>query len=160
MTRPSPPDPDVRSDAAPAARDPVVRPARPGDLPDVERILSSLDLDYPGRDLSAFRVLESGGRVVGVAEVRPIPGGSLLGCVGVEESQQGAGLGRTLVEGALAGAPGDVWLYTLIPDFFGKLGFEVAPDRARGVPARWLYNCRACEPERCRAMVRRGGAAP
>lgn len=136
-----------------------VRPAQPADHDDVLGLLRELELDYPLRDLARFSVAElSGEGIVGIAEVKDLGGVTLLSCVGIREDLQGTGLGRDLVRGALDGVRDDVWLYTLVPGFFAKLGFEDVPDVPPRVPPRRVYGCEGCDPATCRAMVLRSRA--
>ena len=143
----------------------VVRPATRADHATVSALLRDLELGWPGLDLASFVVAEVHGEVVGIAELRRFGGHLLLSSVGVREDLQGGGLGRALVEGALAGAEGDVHLYTQIPGFFAKLGFEVVSPPP-GLPPRRIYGCEGCDASRCRCMVRRrtraagAGSAP
>lgn len=136
----------------------VVRPAVPADHEAVLRMLRDLDLDYRERDLARFVVAETAGEVVGIAEVREFAAFCLLSCVGVREDLQGRGLGRALVQGAIAGRGKDVHLFTLIPEFFERLGFTRTETSPPGLVARLLYRCEECRPDRCSAMVRRHAA--
>jgi N-acetylglutamate synthase-like GNAT family acetyltransferase len=138
--------------------EPVVHVAAPADHGAVVGLLRELELDYAGRDLGCFVVAETADGIVGIAEVRDVGDAHLLSCVGVREDLQGTGLGRAVVEGALRGLRKDVWLYTLVPGFFARLGFVDAPEPPPGIPPRRIYGCEACDPSRCRAMVRRADA--
>jgi N-acetylglutamate synthase-like GNAT family acetyltransferase len=138
-----------------------VRPATESDHTAIRALLDALELEYPARHLPSFVVAE--GRfdhgpptVFGIAELKDFGGARLLSCVGVREDLQGLGLGRVLVERALDRVTDDVWLYTLVPGFFAKLGFVYGDAPPERVPPRRLYGCDACHPERCHRMVRRG----
>jgi uncharacterized protein len=141
-------------------RDITVRPATEADHPAILTLLRELELGYVAQHLPSFLVVEgrSGGgapAVFGVAELKEFGGDRLLSSVGVREDLQGLGLGRVLVERVLAGVADDVWLYTLIPGFFAKLGFVEDDAPPARLPPRRIYGCDACTPERCHRMVRR-----
>lgn len=138
-----------------------VRPAAAGDHAAVLALLAALELDYPRRDLAHFHVGEilggSGREIVAIAEVRPAGGALLLSCVGVREDLQRRGLGGRFVEALLDGVAADVRLFTIVPGFFRRLGFEPSDPPADLVRTE-IYGCRDCFPERCRSLVRRAGA--
>ena len=140
----------------------AVRPAEPADHAVIFELLRELELDYAARDLRRFLVGEidgaHGAEIVGIAEVRPFEGFALLSCVGIRGDLQGRGLGRDLVTAALDGVGTDVYLYTLVPGFFAKLGFAEATSTPPGLPPRWIYGCGSCEPARCHCLVRRPDA--
>jgi N-acetylglutamate synthase-like GNAT family acetyltransferase len=58
-----------------------------------------------------------------------------------------------LVEALLQEAEGEVYLATVIPGFFEKMGFQEAPVRPKGLvkSPEW---CGDCPKERCRVMKR------
>ncbi len=135
-----------------------VRPAASRDHAAVLALLRDLELDYPARDLARFHVAERRGEVVGVAELKLSRGIGLLSCVGVREDLQGRGVGRELVARVLDGVACDVYLYTLVPGFFARLGFVDEPSPPPRLPPRAIYGCEACDPAACRCMVRRSDA--
>jgi N-acetylglutamate synthase-like GNAT family acetyltransferase len=135
-----------------------VRPAVQDDHAAVLALLRDLELDYPARDLARFHVAERGGEIVGVAELKASDGIGLLSCVGVREDLQGQGIGREIVARVLVGVGIDVYLYTLVPGFFAKLGFVDDPAPPQRLPPRRIHGCEACDPAACRCMVRRAHA--
>lgn len=130
----------------------TIRPFQEKDREEVIALLRELDLDYPARSLPDFRVAETGGRIAAMAEMKDFGTGWLLSCVGVPEALQGSGIGASFVRQILAGADKDVYLYTLIPAFFEKLGFREAAG-GNGAPPRSIYDCEHCDPRRCRRLV-------
>jgi N-acetylglutamate synthase-like GNAT family acetyltransferase len=144
-----------KGDKMPDARDFTIRPAKPADSDQIVDLLKNLELDYPGRDLTCFFVGESGGAIVAVAELKDLGDLCLLSCVGVSEQLQGTGLGRTLVNQVLRDIRKDVYLYTLVPGFFRKAGFEDALSLPTSLPPRLIYGCAACDPTFCLCLVRK-----
>ncbi len=131
-----------------------VRRAAPEDRAAVLDLVKSLELAYPGMDLSSFWVGESGGVLVGGAELKNLKTCSLLSCVGVREDVQGRGLGRRLVERVVREALHPVYLYTLVPGFFRKTGFADAKAFPSDLPPRSIYGCVGCDPSICVCLMR------
>jgi N-acetylglutamate synthase-like GNAT family acetyltransferase len=120
----------------------------------ISRLIGSLELAYPSMDLDRFWFAESGGELVGAAELKEFGSCALLSCVGVRESLQGRGIGRILVERVVAGTSLPVYLYTLVPGFFAKCGFSEATTTPADLPPRSTYGCAGCDPVFCRCLVR------
>jgi N-acetylglutamate synthase-like GNAT family acetyltransferase len=133
----------------------LVRAAQSPDHPVVLHLLSELELDYPSRDLSRFFVGEIRGEIVGIAELKDYKQFWLLSCVGIKESRQGTGMGRALVAPLLESLEKDVYLYTLVPGFFQKLGFNEDKSPPVSLPPRLIYGCASCDPTLCLCLVKK-----
>ena len=136
-----------------------LRPAAAEDHPRILQLLAELELDYPSRDLDKFWVYADNARIAAIAELKRFPDLLLLSCVGVDEVLQGSGIGKAFVEELLSRVPGTVYLYTLIPRFFGKLGFREAGEVPATLPPRCYYGCMDCVQQGCTCMVRFRNAA-
>jgi len=117
-----------------------------------------LELDYPSRDLTRFFVGEEHGRILAIAELKEFRDFWLLSCVGVREQYQGRGLGKALLTPLLKPLQKDVYLYTLVPGFFRKLGFAEAASPPADLPPRSIYGCASCDPRLCLCLVRKPNA--
>jgi N-acetylglutamate synthase-like GNAT family acetyltransferase len=131
-----------------------LRPAQSGDYPRILQLLSALELDYPQRDLHCFWVYAGDARIVAIAELKEFPGFLLLSCVGVDESLQGSGIGKAFVAEILSRLQAPVFLYTLVPGFFRKVGFEEAREVPAALPPRSYYGCHNCIQQGCTCMVK------
>ena len=118
--------------------------------------MQALELAYPAMDLSCFWVAELDGTLVAAAELKDLDTCSLLSCVGVREDLQGQGIGQALVDRISREARSAVYLYTLVPDFFRKVGYRDARSLPPGLPPRTIYGCRDCNPSLCLCLVRTG----
>ncbi|MBR2982647.1 MAG: GNAT family N-acetyltransferase [Kiritimatiellae bacterium] len=89
-------------------------------------------------NIDRFRVVESGGRIVGCAayQIHPEIGDALaatveIQSVAVDVGCRTRGIGRRLVESVIGSvrdfAPREVLVLTFAPEFFGKLGFVEIP---------------------------------
>jgi N-acetylglutamate synthase-like GNAT family acetyltransferase len=129
-----------------------IRKALPRDAAAVSALAASLALDYPGIESDPAWVAEEGGRIVGSVNLATHADSLELVALGIDPAWRGRGLGRGLVEALLGQASGDVWLATVIPDFFALSGFaraEAAPPGMKKDPS-W---CEGCDRSRCTIMV-------
>ena len=89
-------------------------------------------------NIDRFHVIEDGGALVGCAayQIHPEIGDALAATVEIQSvavaaGRRGQGLGRLLVEAAIASvkafSPREVLVLTFAPEFFGKLGFAEIP---------------------------------
>jgi N-acetylglutamate synthase-like GNAT family acetyltransferase len=93
-------------------------------------------------------------RVIAVARVEEFEDFCFLNSVGTTTDQQGKGIAGKLLEGILVAYSKDVYLYTIIPNFFRKYGFEIS-DFYGGLPERETFDCGNCQPGKCVCMLHR-----
>lgn len=132
-----------------------VRKARQADFRDVARLARKYGLDYAGMEADDFWVVEEGGAVLGICGLKRHPECLELCALGVEDAFRGRGWGEKLVRAVLGEAADEVYLATIIPGFFTRLGFG----KARSVPPSMVKKadwCAGCTPELCTVMVKRG----
>ncbi len=130
-----------------------IRKAKDADLPQVLRLARRCDLDYAGMESDSFWVAADGPAVVGIVGLKEHPDCLELCALGVEEKSRGTGLGKQLVSALMKNAPGEVFLATIIPLFFEKLGFR----RVAEIPASMVKKsdwCRDCRRDLCTVMVK------
>jgi N-acetylglutamate synthase-like GNAT family acetyltransferase len=130
-----------------------VRKSRKRDFPQIVPLARKHNLDYFGMEADAFWVSEEGGRIRGICALKKHPECWELCALGVDEEWRGRGWGGQLVRAALRDVPGELYLATVIPDFFAGYGFE----KADSVPASMVKKaewCAGCIPELCTVMVR------
>jgi amino-acid N-acetyltransferase len=108
-----------------------LRTATPADLPTVLGLLTRAGLPTQGVDIDAltdFVVAEEGGTPVGVVGLEVYRESALLRSAAVEESWRGSGVGRALIDRALALSKErgirDVFLLTTTAEhYFPRFGF-------------------------------------
>ena len=116
-----------------------IRPAQPGDLPAVERLIADAQLPLAGAR-KAFEtgfVADEDTRIVGAAAMERFADGALLRSVVVDPSVRGQSLGQRLTIAAIEEArrltlPALYLLTTTAAGFFPRLGF--VPIIRDGVP--------------------------
>jgi len=132
-----------------------IRPAKEGDFPRITRLAEELGLDYPGMENDRVWIAEETDRVVGIVALKKHADSLELVSLGVDPAFRNRGLGGKLIRALTESATDDVYLATIIPDFFARSGFA----RAGSVPAGMKKDtawCEGCPRERCTVMVRAG----
>jgi len=134
----------------------AVRKIRPQDLASAVGLARRLGLEYPGLETDAIWVAEEDGRTVGLVALKGHADCLELCALGVDPAYRGRGIAKALIEALLVEAPGDVYLATIIPEFFEGCGFHIIKT---GVPATFPAKrrtawCEGCPQERCRVMRR------
>jgi N-acetylglutamate synthase-like GNAT family acetyltransferase len=131
-----------------------IRRAQPADRPSILEIIKQQDLSYPTQTLDNFWVAEEKGKVVGIADLWHFRGFFFLSSVGVAEGHQHRGIATKLLNKLLAGLNWDVYIFTVMPEFFRRFGFQVTSEPPRGLPPRTIFNCGNCTPETCVCLRR------
>ena len=148
--------------------EPRVRPAVPGDLAAVERLLtaSGLPLDGVREALPTFIVAEADADIVGVAGLEVCCDNALLRSVAVSPSWRSHGLGRTLVTRIISDAESRgihaLYLLTTTAErYFPSFGFRQISRDAVPADVRDTAEFRDACPASATVMCREhAGAAP
>lgn len=131
----------------------MIRNARPEDFPAVRRLAETLDLDYPGMESDRFWLAEEAAGIRGIVALLRHPDCLELVSLGVAPEARSAGLGGRLIETLVASADGDVYLATVIPDYFERHGFVRTVRAPRGLAKDPAW-CDGCDKARCTVMIR------
>ena len=102
-----------------------IRPAGKNDQKAILKILKDLDLFYPTLVLKGFWVAEKNGRIIGTLQLADHSDFIFLGSLAVVKEEEGKGVARALLEKALKSQRKNIYLYTIIPEFFKKFGFQI-----------------------------------
>lgn len=128
-----------------------IRKASEEDQEAVRLIQEELELDYVGSNGPGFWVAEEEGKVVGIARLEEFEGFFFLNAVGVTGNKQNRRVASRLLRGILKDLGKDIYLYTIIPGFFIRFGFEEAAP-IPGLPPRTKFGCERCLPKQCVCM--------
>ncbi|MCX6565577.1 MAG: GNAT family N-acetyltransferase [Candidatus Aminicenantes bacterium] len=131
----------------------LIRNARTSDIPAIRKLAVSLGLDYPGMEEDRIWVAEGSGRLWGMVALLVHPDCLELVALGVDPGARSAGLGGRLIETLMAAAAGDVYLATVIPDYFERHGFALTVRAPNGMAKDPTW-CEGCSKESCTVMVR------
>jgi N-acetylglutamate synthase-like GNAT family acetyltransferase len=132
----------------------LIRKARAADFPQIRSLAAIFNLDYADMEEDDFWVAAQGRKIVGMCGLKKHPDCLELCSLGVADRYRNKGLGRNLVSTLLEASAGDVYLTTIIPDYFEKLGFQ----RADRIPPSMLKPeewCAGCSRDRCRVVVKK-----
>jgi len=134
----------------------IIRRAEGTERADVRRLAAKFDLDYEGMDKDDFWVAVEGAEVVGICGLTKHLDCLELRSLAVDERFRKWGLGGGLVAALFQEARRDVYLTTVIPDYFARLGFETVEAAPMSMikPLSW---CEGCRRDLCRIMVKRKG---
>jgi N-acetylglutamate synthase-like GNAT family acetyltransferase len=132
-----------------------IRKARKPDFPEVLELARRYGLDYHDMEADHFWVAEENGQIKGICGLKIHSDCQELCSLGVEANDRGRGLASKLVRALLRSVRGQIYLATIIPEFFERLGFETI-DRFPTSMIKKSEWCEGCQPEKCQIMVRRG----
>ena len=132
----------------------LIRKAVSTEWEHVFRIARECDVDYPGMEKDEFLVAERDGLVLGIVGLKRHPGCLELVALGVAAASRGTGIGGKLVLELLSRVREDVYLATVIPGYFERLGF-VRPAEAPRPMVKDADWCAGCRRDLCTVMVRR-----
>ena len=131
-----------------------IREAKQNDVGRVKSICSLLDFDDISSSLDGVYLLEDESGALGLLKISRYDNVHYLSEVGIVPYRRGEGLGLKFVGDVLKNINSDVYIYTVIPDFFKHLGFEVT-DPSTLIPTREEIDCEGCKISKCRCMVRK-----
>jgi len=131
-----------------------IRNATKADFAQILNLAKKLELDYSGMEAEDFLVAEDSRKIVGICALKKHKDCIELCSLGVDENYRKRGLGKKLVLGVLKKAKGEVYLATIIPEFFERFGFE----KSAQIPLSMIKKsewCQGCKKELCTIMVKK-----
>jgi len=131
-----------------------IKKAEPSDVPAALEMAARHEMDYEGLEKDDIWMALEAGRLLGIAALRRFPEGVELCGLVVDSEERHNGVGGRLVQAVLQAVPGDVYLQTIIPGFFARLGFDKVdrPPAFIAKPPSW---CVGCQRELCTTMLRK-----
>ncbi len=130
-----------------------IRPATKKDRDTIKKILEDADLFYSALTMEAFWVAEMGNKIVGTVQLKDYEDFFFLGSLVVVAEEQGKGVASALLKEVLRSHQKNIYLYTIVPEFFEKFGFKITsplPD----LPSKDHYECEDCHSKKCVCMVK------
>lgn len=130
----------------------IVRTAIAEDFPAIRQLAEKLYLDSADMRAEEFTVAEDERKIVGIGRIIKHPDCRELATFGVEETHRKKGIGKKLIAELTKKANGPVYLATIIPGYFEKLGFV----KAEKVPPSMLKKsdwCKGCSRQNCTVMI-------
>jgi len=130
----------------------VIRSARPDDFPAIRALAEKLYLDSNDMQAEEFLVAEDLKKIVAIGRLIKHPDCTEIATFGVKEDFRKQGVGGKLIEELRNKAAGPVYLATIIPGYFAKLGFK----KAETIPPSMVKKsdwCEGCSRQNCTVMV-------
>ncbi|MFH1362335.1 MAG: GNAT family N-acetyltransferase [bacterium] len=131
-----------------------IRQARESDNPQIIKLLKELDLYYKGLELKDFWLAEKAGETIGAVKLANYDNFVYLEALGTAQKDRHLGVARKLLSETLPKISKDIYLYTIIPDFFHKFGFELISRPKILLPSKEKCECENCQPNQCVTMVK------
>jgi len=132
----------------------IVRTAKAADFPAIRYLAEKLYLDSADMRAEEFMVAEDERKIVGIGRIIKHPDCRELATFGIEETHRKKGVGKKLVDELAKKADGPVYLATIIPGYFEKLGFR----KAEKIPASMVKKsdwCEGCSRQNCTVMIKK-----
>ena len=136
-----------------------LRKANQNDCEKILKILKEVDLYYASLSLENFYVAEKNHQIIGTVQLTAYENYLFLACLAVTAREQKNGTGKIILDNILLKAPKDIYLYTIIPEFFKKFGFKIMAEPPFNLPSKDHYDCEDCHTDKCVTMVRKTNAA-
>lgn len=130
----------------------IIRSAKESEMNKVRELAIKFNLDSKDMPYKEFIVAEEDRKLIGLVRIKDNNGCFELCSLGVTVGKQKLGIGKKLVEAVIKKQGSDLYLATIIPEYFKKFGFkkaEQAPKCIKKDPA-WCEGCPA--PEKCVIM--------
>jgi len=131
----------------------IIRRAEDKDKESIIKILKEVDEYSESLSLDSFWVAEENNSIVAVMKLKEIDDFFFLSSLAVRINLQGKGIARQLLEEVLKKADKDIYLYTVLPEFFSRFGFKKVEQTAK-LPSKSKLECERCYPEKCETMLR------
>lgn len=130
----------------------LIRPAKETEMDQVRELALKFDLDSEDMPYEEFLVAEGDQKLIGLVRIKDNKDCFELCSLGVLKEKQKLGIGKKLVEAVIEKQPDNLYLATIIPEYFAKFGFikvDHSPKCMKKDPA-WCEGCPA--PEKCTVM--------
>ncbi len=126
------------------------------EYPIVRKILKDLDLalNTGYQEIKDFVVAKKNQEIIGIAELREYPHFFLLNSFGIRSGYQNRKFGKTFLINLVENLTKPIYLYTIVPHFFQKVGFKITDFLPQDLPKQEMYQCHQCEPENCFLLVK------
>ncbi len=132
-----------------------IRKAKKQDKAPLLKLMKETGLFVPRLRMEDFYVAYRGENLVGLARLKTYKQHRMheISNVGVKDGWRKCGIGSMIVSSVIDKARYDIYLNTLTPAFYEKLGFK----KAEKVPTPMKKNgswCKGCEKDKCTTLMK------
>ncbi|MFH1761002.1 MAG: GNAT family N-acetyltransferase [bacterium] len=134
----------------------TIRQAGQDDLATITTLLNYFGFSYDSKSYDEFYLAEDNSSPIGIIQYEAYPDFYFLSSLGVIKQNQGHNIGSQLINKVVNKNDKNIYLFTIIPEFFKKFGFSHIPN-----PPSHVLNlknpkeCVECQPDKCVCMVKR-----
>ena len=132
----------------------IIRQPNEAEFEEVKNHLKKFVLDSSEADKGQFKVLLYNDKLAAFGRLKQRNDGIELCSIGVVEEYRGKKLGETIVKDILATAKTDVYLVTVIPAFFSKLGFNETKEYPASLQNKRENFCEHHHPGDCVSVMK------
>lgn len=121
----------------------MIRKALSEDIEKIRPLIEKLNLDSEDLDCEKFYVFICGGIIAGFGRYKNYGDFYEIATIGVIEGHRNQGIGKALIDKLLNSIPSDeIWLTTIIPEYFLKLGFKISDNIPEPLVAKTRKICK------------------
>ncbi|MEM2954795.1 MAG: GNAT family N-acetyltransferase [Candidatus Nanoarchaeia archaeon] len=131
-----------------------IRKAKQKDKNKIVKILKDADEYYPHQKIKDFFVAEEKNEILGTVQIKDYKDFLFLSSLCVKRDKMRKGIGSLLLKKFIMNNKKDVYLYTVIPNFFKKFGFKKT-ENFSFLPSKKYLRCKECFPKKCVTMVKK-----
>ena len=133
-----------------------IRKAKKQDKAHLLKLMKETGLFVPRLRLEDFFVAYRGENLVGLARLKTYKQQKIheLSNVGVKDGWRKCGIGSLIVTRVLGWAKYDLYLNTVTPEFYAKLGFTPADKMPKPLKKNGAW-CKGCEKAKCTTLVKK-----
>lgn len=131
---------------------PTIRPAKEEDFKQIFGLALKFDLDSEDMRAEDFIVAEDKKKIVSIGRIKDHPDCQELCSLGVDENYRKQGIGQMLVKALIKKSSRELYLTTIIPDFFKPFGFDIVKQYPKSMVKKeeWCEGCK--DRARCTVM--------
>lgn len=133
----------------------TIRRATGEDEKGILELLALLDLMSKFQPLDSFWIALDAEKIVGAVRIGEAEDHAFLSHLGVLDEYRNQDVAKRLIGEATKDISKPVYLYTIIPDYFEKLGFVKTQEPENFTYKRW-FRCENCNPKACVCMKKTG----
>ncbi len=102
----------------------TIVPASEKDMPVIERLAKSFDLDWEDISWKQFLVAKRENEIIGFGRLRIYSDCTEVATVGVIQPERNKGVGTSIVKELISIGPKEIFVTCVIPNFFSRVGFK------------------------------------
>lgn len=124
------------------------------DIPAIKNLLNVFGFAYDSKSPDDFYIAREANKPVGIVQFEDYDSFYLLSSLGVKTSHRKRGIAAALLRTLFQRANKDIYIFTILPEFFGRFGFKPINPPVDVSALKNPVECAACEAQKCVCMVK------